>query len=72
MAKQLVCCARLSSRLIMERAALGRLANKAAAGEQRNRPIKNLPEKLAELKGAIAQTELAIQDHEADHAGGRI
>ena len=72
MAKQPVCCARLSSRLVMEKAALGRLAHKAAASEQRARPIRNLSEKIAELRTSIAETEQAIVDHEADHAGGRI
>jgi hypothetical protein len=56
----------------MERAALGRLARNAAAGEQRNRPVKDAAKKIADLKRAIIETEQAITDHEADHAGGRI
>lgn len=70
--KQTPCCARFSARLVMEKANLRRLAQRAAKRADRGLSIVDLQLKIEENKAAIKQVEDAIVDHEARHAGGEI
>lgn len=65
-----ICCARLQSRLTMDKTNLGRLAQKAAVADQRNRDISRLKVSIAETRKVIAADEQAIIDHDAEHAAG--
>jgi wobble nucleotide-excising tRNase len=70
--KQPVCCARRTAKLTMDRANLGRLAQKAAAREQKNLDITALKAKIEECKAVVEADKQAIIDHEAEHAGGML
>jgi len=70
--KQPVCCARRTAKLTMDQAALVRVAQRAAKRAQKGLEIETLKVKIEEIKATIEQDKVAIIDHEADHAGGRL
>jgi protein-disulfide isomerase-like protein with CxxC motif len=67
--KMATCCARLAARLVMEKANLGRLAQRESYRHGRGLSTAKVQEEIAEQRTAIASTQQLIVEHEAEHAG---
>jgi hypothetical protein len=65
-----LCCSRIQSRLTMDKTNLGRLAQKAAVADQKNRDISKLRVAMDEARAVIRGDEQALIEHEAAHADG--
>lgn len=58
------CCARLESKLIMDKAELARVARRAARVPEQRR----YQDEIVAMKAKIAETKRTLEAHEADHA----
>jgi hypothetical protein len=66
------CCARPRARVTMEEANLARLAHKTAIRAGKGLSIVQLQQRIAECKVQLAQAKAAVDDHDANHAGGGL
>lgn len=66
------CCARPRAKLTMDEANLARLAKLAASDQARGRDITRWVAKIEENKAVIVADKIAIDEHDANHAGGGL
>jgi hypothetical protein len=72
MVKMSPCCARVHARLTMDEANLGRLAKQAAIRVEKGLSIVKLTEAIERAKADVAAARVAIDEHDANHAGGGL
>lgn len=68
--KQLVCCARRTSKLTHDRNSLRVLAQRAAYHSSKGRDITKLRKMIEDTKALIERDKQVIVEHEAEHAAG--